>query len=39
MKKYIKPEFEVSEFEPVDVLSSSIPGIPGDDNDVKWEED
>ena len=39
MKKYIEPEFIISEFEMVDVLSSSTPDIPGDDNDVVWEED
>lgn len=39
MKKYTEPEFIISEFEMVDVLSSSVPGIPGDDNDVVWEED
>lgn len=38
MKKYVMPKMEIIEFEIADVLSSSTPNIPGDDNDVAWEE-
>ncbi len=39
MKKYIEPELMILEFEIADILSSSTPDIPGDDNDVAWGED
>ena len=38
MKKYIKPEIIILEFDLVDIISLSVPSIPEDDNDVKWEE-
>lgn len=39
MKRYVMPEIEIIEFEIADILSSStLPGIPEDDNDVVWEE-